>query len=44
MTDTQRAIAKMYYRLVYEQKVLSVDSVPALFREILEQYRREVEP
>jgi len=43
MTDTQRAIAKMYYRLVYEQKVMSVDSVPPMFREILEQYRREVE-
>ncbi len=43
MTDTERAIAKMYYRLVYELKIKKVKDVPAEYRKILEQYRREVE-
>lgn len=43
MTDTQRAIAKMYYRLVYQQHIMTADQVPAIFRPLLEEYRREVE-
>ena len=43
MTDTQRAIAKMYYRLVYQQHVMTVEQVPTIWRGYLEAYRREVE-
>ena len=43
MTDTQRAIAAMYYRLVYEKKVMAVENVPTAFQPLLEEYRREVE-
>lgn len=43
MTDTERAIAKMYYKLVYELKLKTIADVPAEYRSILEQYRREVE-
>lgn len=43
MTDTERAIAKMYYRLVYEQKLKTVKDVPAEYRKILEDYRREIQ-
>ncbi len=43
MTDTERAIAAMYYRLVYELKIKTVADVPAEYRGILEQYRRECE-
>ena len=41
MTATERAIAKMYYRLVYERKVMSLGDVPEQYRAILEEYRRE---
>lgn len=43
MTDTQRAIAKMYYRLVYQQHIMTVEQVPTMYRPWLEEYRREVE-
>ena len=43
MTDTERAIAKMYYRLVYELKLKTIAEVPPEYRSILAQYRREVE-
>lgn len=43
MTDTQRAIAKMYYRLVYLQHIMTVEQVPAAYRPWLEEYRREIE-
>lgn len=43
MTATEYAIAAMYYRLVYEKNVMTVADVPAQYREILEEYRREVE-
>ena len=43
MTDTERAIAKMYYKLVYELKLKTIADVPAEYRALLEQYRREVE-
>lgn len=43
MTDTQRAIAKMYYRLVYQQHIMTVEQVPAAYRPWLDEYRREIE-
>lgn len=43
MTATERALAKMYYRLVYQLKLKTVADVPPEYREILEEYRREVE-
>lgn len=43
MTNTQRAIAKMYYRLVYLQHIMTVEQVPAAYRPWLEDYRREIE-
>ncbi len=43
MTTTERAIAKFYYRLVYQQKRLALEDVPALYRPLLEEYRREIE-
>ena len=44
MTNTERAIAAMFYRLVYEQRILTVQDVPEIYRELLEEYRREVNP
>jgi len=43
MTDTERAIAKLFYRLVYVDKLKTVKDVPAEYRKALEEYRREVE-
>ena len=43
MTQTERAIAKLYYRLVYELKLKTLDDVPELYRPILEEYRRQIE-
>ena len=43
MTQTERAIAKLYYRLVYERKIMTLDAVPEVYRAVLEEYRREVE-
>lgn len=43
MTATERALAAMYYRLVYVNKVKSLDDVPDQYRAILEEYRREVD-
>lgn len=43
MSETQRAIAKMYYRLVYQQHMLTLEQVPQRYRPWLETYRREAE-
>ena len=43
MTATERAIAATYYRLVYKLKLKPLDEVPEKYREILEEYRREIE-
>lgn len=43
MTQTERAIAKLYYRLVYQLKLKTLDDVPEIYRPALEEYRREVE-
>lgn len=43
MTDTERAIAKFWYRLVYVDKVKSLSDVPAEYRKLVDKYRREVE-
>lgn len=43
MTDTERAIAKLWYRLVYVVKLKTLDDVPPEYRDCLEQYRREIE-
>ena len=43
MTATQRAIASLYYRLVYEKHVITLDDVPMIYRGILAEYCREVE-
>ena len=42
MTDTERAIAKFWYRLVYVEKVKSLSDVPTEYRKLLDKYRREV--
>ena len=43
MTDTERAIAKLWYRLVYVRKLKTLADVPTDYLNILEQYRREIE-
>ena len=43
MTATERAIAAMYYRLVYVTKSKKLSDVPQIYRKILEQYRKEIE-
>lgn len=43
MTATERAIAKLWYKLVYKLKIKSLDDVPEQYRDLLEDYRREIE-
>ena len=43
MTATERAIAATYYRLVYKLHLKRLEDVPEEYRDILEEYRREVE-
>lgn len=43
MTDTELAIVKLYYRLVYQFGLKTLADVPAQYRAALEEYRREVE-
>lgn len=43
MTTTERALAAMYYRLVFVNKVKTLDDVPEQYRAILEEYRREMD-
>ena len=38
MTDTERAIAKFWYRLVYVDKVKSLSDVPAEYRGLVRDY------
>ena len=43
MTATERAFAKVWYRLVYVNKVKSLADVPDEYRAILEEYVRELD-
>lgn len=43
MTATERAIAAMYYRLIYIQKLKKISDVPEQYRKALEQYRKEMD-
>lgn len=43
LTPTERAIAKMYYRLVYQTHSMTLEQVPQRYRPWLDEYRREVE-
>ena len=42
MTTTERAIARTYYRLVYETKTMKLKDVPAIYKPLLEEYRKEL--
>lgn len=42
MTATERAIARTYYRLVYETKAMKLKDVPAAYKPLLEEYRKEL--
>ena len=42
MTTTERAIARTYYRLVYETKTLKLKDVPKEYKPLLEAYRKEL--
>ena len=43
MTNTERAIAKLYYRLVYVQHIMTFEQVPAAYQPWLEEYLRELD-
>lgn len=42
MTATERAIAALWYRLVYVERVQKLSDVPTEYRAILEQYRKSL--
>lgn len=42
MTKTEYAIAKMYYRLVYDLQTLKIKDIPKEYRQIFDDYRKEV--
>ena len=42
MTVTERAIAKIFYRLVYEVKSMKLKDVPKEYKPLLEEYRKEI--
>ena len=42
MTTTERAIARTYYRLVYETKTMKLKDVPKQYKPLLEEYRKEI--
>ena len=43
MTATELAIARNYYRLVYERKVMSFKDVPEIYKPLVLQYKRDLE-
>ena len=43
LNNTERAIAKTFYRLVYEKKQMTIEEVPNQYKVYLDEYLKEID-